>query len=180
MAGSSSRGGCRPSLNISDFSGHAVSVTMTRGCCCPSAKSSSASTYWSGCGRVPGTLDETGRAWLWPWASIGPQISAYQALCGKDRSVSFPVCHKRIQRAFCVTQFAARTGLGRAAGPYWPCAQMLRSCQQAPQEGSESAHLQCFPDQGSQTQEPAWATYMYGGSGRGLEWFETHGGFLCC
>ena len=35
------------------------------------------------------------------------------------------------------------------------------------QEGSESAHLQRFlPDQGSRTQEPAWATYMYGGSGR--------------
>ena len=36
------------------------------------------------------------------------------------------------------------------------------------QEGSESAHLQRFPpDQGSGTQETAWATYMYGGSGRG-------------
>lgn len=132
-AGSSSRGGVgKPSLNISDFSGHAVSVTMTRGCCCPSAKSSSANTYWSGCGRVPGTLDETGRAWLWPWASLAPD----QCLSGS--LWEGPVCFisslsqtdtwPSARDPVCGHEDGFRP---RPAGPCWPCAQMLRSCQQA-------------------------------------------------
>ena len=99
-----------------------------------------------------------------------PQISAYQALRGKDQSVSFPVCHKQIHGPsahdpVCGCEDGFRP---RPAGPCWPCTQMLRSCQQAVKK---DLNLLIFsaspPDQGSWTQEPAWATYMYGGSGRG-------------
>lgn len=110
-----------------------------------------------------------------------PQISAYQALRGKDQSVSFPVCHKRIHGPsahdpVCGCEDGLRP---RPAGLCWPCTQMLRSCQQAVKKDLNLLIFSAFPPTKGHGLRRPLGLHTCMGQRAGLEWFETRGGFSC-